>query len=341
MNKLENFLLDRTINDQVFDNKISGKIKLHKEPFDERFDVLYLKHYDDSLSQRDYNVSGYIDIIDKKIYDCDFWISEIIPKESSISLSSFSSLTSQMLKEIEKYIEDYSFKNQKDLKSISKKEFNSLEEWRINNFQKTVREQFIQEDDLEIVLGKSYSEAMLTETKEYHGKNVLIDYLNNPQKVVEKYSKKIISQNKEKLGLDLLIYDYKNDFLNKIEQNKKHVFDELYINKKIYSSIKDIDAKTLNITINYNDKTMTFKYDYNTLKYDLINDNRSSGGYGVAYEKVSEFIKENNPDAENHRWKEEFLFSHVSSITYGKKELYKNESLVKEQEVDLEEEIEK
>ena len=74
------------------------------------------------------------------------------------------------------------------------------------------------------------------------------------------------------------------------------------------------------------------------LKRDLTNDSKGSSGYGKAYEEVSKFIKENSQE-ETSRWTEEFNFSNITSITYGKNELYHydlSSSKDKEVEEDLE-----
>ena len=111
--------------------------------------------------------------------------------------------------------------------------------------------------------------------------------------------------------------------------------------RTVMNSIKDINAKTINITIQYGNKSLTFKYEYNALKRDLTNDSKGSSGYGKAYEEVSHFIKENS-HVNLSRWTEEFNFSNITSITYGKNELYHYDlslSNDKEAEEDLEIEI--
>ena len=139
----------------------------------------------------------------------------------------------------------------------------------------------------------------------------------------------MVDNNKDNLGLALLLYDDEIKLLNKIKMNYSYEFNDLHMKRKMYNSIKNINAKKLNITIMYNKKTLTFKYDYHVLKRALANDEDDGYGFGVAYNKVSEFIKENTPNNQHSRYNEDFEFSHIISITYGKKELYKKDDYIK------------
>lgn len=329
-NNVEKFLLDVNDNDKVFKGTYAPK-KINKEKYDDRFTIIYTKtSRDNSLAQENYEVAGYLDIKDKILYDYNYDIRDLLPNEKSlIEQSSFSVLGQKIDDEIEKYIEKYSFDNEIKLKNIALEKYNQFNDWEIDRYKKDVRELFIEEDEINIKLGKSYSTYKLANSHSFNSKNVYLEYLNNPDKTIEKYSMEIINKcddfdnNKLGLGLELLIYYDKIKYLNEILKNEKDQFHDLYINKKMYQSIKDLDAKTINITIQYGENDLTFKYDYHILKRDLLDDDKGSNAWGVAYEKVSDFIKENTNKLES-RGTEEFLFSHVTLITYGKKELYKN-----------------
>lgn len=341
-NKLVKFLLDNNLNDQCFDNPSFSKtkFKFHKEQYDDRFTIIYLKNNNDRLRQEDYRLGGYLDIKEKNIYDCDFWLREMLPEEDEIKIAHFEDVSESFSKGVCDYIEKYSFKNEDKLKDIAIEKYNHIDDWKINRYISETRKQFIEEENPIIKLEQSYRSNEAIGSGNYNSYNIYHEYLNNPEKTIEKYSKKIIDyeNNKEELGLDLLIYRDKIDLLNKILINKDNEFNDLYINKKIYFSIKDIDAKTLNITINYGGKELTFKYDYNVLKRDLLNDNRGSSDFGVAYDKVSEFIKENDKSLEKNRYREDFSFANISSITYGKKELYHHDFNISKNDVEQEQE---
>ena len=341
---IERFLLNPDVNDLVFEGNYNHQ-KIHKEQFDDRFVVIYTKTNYSYLSQNDYAVAGYLDTKDRVLYDCTYYLNELLPKEKNlIEKSSFGVLGEKLWNEIQDYIEKYSFANEEKLKDIAIEKYNHLEDYRIDSYKRDVREQFVEEMNPIIKLQKSYSSYEFTNIPEYKGHYIDVEYLNNPQKTVEKYANKIIetiddySNNKEELGLELLIFRDKIEYLDIIKENKNNEFKDLYIKRNIYNSIKDIDAKTVNITIQYGDKSLTFKYEYSALKRDLTNDSKGSSGYGKAYEEVSKFIKENSQE-ETSRWTEEFNFSNITSITYGKNELYHydlSSSKDKEVEEDLE-----
>lgn len=328
LNDIESFLLNPEENDKVFKGNYHPR-KIHKEKYDDRFIIIYMKtDKENYLEQNDYEVAGYLDIKEKCIYNHSYNMDEFLPKEKGLlERSSFGFLNNKMYEEIKSYIEKYSFDNEEELKEIAIEKYNHVDDWRINNYKKDVREKFIEESDVIIKLNKSYTDYEMTNSDEYRGKTIYIEYLDNPEKTVKKYANMIIEtiddyiNNKEELGLELLIYRDKIDYLNQIILNENHKFDDLYINKSIYQSIKDLDAKTINITIQYGENSHTFKYDYNTLRRDLLNDDKGSNAWGVAYEKVSDFIKANT-NKKDSRTTEEFLFTHVTSITYGKKEVY-------------------
>ena len=341
---IERFLLNPDVNDLVFEGNYNHQ-KIHKEQFDDRFVVIYTKKNYSYLSQNDYAVAGYLDTKDRVLYDCTYYLNELLPKEKNlIEKSSFGVLGEKLWNEIQDYIEKYSFANEEKLKDIAIEKYNHLEDYRIDSYKRDVREQFVEEMNPIIKLQKSYSSYEFTNIPEYKGHYIDVEYLNNPQKTVEKYANKIIEtiddyrNNKEELGLELLIFRDKIEYLDIIKENKNNEFKDLYIKRNIYNSIKDIDAKTVNITIQYGDKILTFKYEYSALKRDLTNDSKGSSGYGKAYEEVSKFIKENSQE-ETSRWTEEFNFSNITSITYGKNELYHydlSSSKDKEVEEDLE-----
>ena len=341
---IERFLLNPDVNDLVFEGNYNHQ-KIHKEQFDDRFVVIYTKTNYSYLSQNDYAVAGYLDTKDRVLYDCTYYLNELLPKEKNlIEKSSFGVLGEKLWNEIQDYIEKYSFANEEKLKDIAIEKYNHLEDYRIDSYKRDVREQFVEEMNPIIKLQKSYSSYEFTNIPEYKGHYIDVEYLNNPQKTIEKYANKIIEtiddyrNNKEELGLELLIFRDKIEYLDIIKENKNNEFKDLYIKRNIYNSIKDIDAKTVNITIQYGDKSLTFKYEYSALKRDLTNDSKGSSGYGKAYEEVSKFIKENSQE-ETSRWTEEFNFSNITSITYGKNELYHydlSSSKDKEVEEDLE-----
>ena len=341
---IEKFLLNPDVNDLVFEGTYNHQ-KIHKEQFDDRLVVIYTKTNYNHLSQNDYEVSGYLDTKDKVLYNCTYYLNELLPQEKKlIERNSFGALGEKLWTEIQDYIEKYSFANEEKLKDIAIEKYNHLEDYRITSYKCDVRRQFVKEMNPIIELQKSYSSYEFTDMQ--YNFDIDVEYLNNPQKTIEKYANKIIEtksdyrNNKEELGLELLIFRDKIEYLDIIKENKNNEFKDLYIKRNIYNSIKEVNAKTVNITIQYGNKSLTFKYEYSALKRDLTNNSKGSSGYGKAYEEVSQFIKENS-HGKTSRWTEEFSFSNITSITYGKNELYHCDlSLDNDKEVEEDLEIE-
>lgn len=328
MSKIEEFLLDEKMNDQVFETSYKN-IKLHKEKFDDRFTIIYSKSDNGGFLQSSYNIAGYFDKKENVLYDVIFDLQRLIPDDTSISCKSFEKIDNEFINEVKKYIENYSYENQNELKSLTEDKYLQKLDWRINNYKSDVRKIFIKSDDPEIKLNEFYNISLIRNSEDFYSKNHIIQYLNHKDNTISKYANIIIDKCKEDLGLSLHLYEDKIKFINIIKKNNNNEFKDLYVNKNIYNAIKDKDMRSVNITIKYGNNEMTFKYDCETLKRDLLNDYRGSSSYGIAYDRVSDFIKNNKPDLESNRYKQDFDFSNIKSITHGKNELYKNDSLDK------------
>ena len=328
MNGIEKFLLNESENDKSF-NSTYRPIKIHKEKFDNRFTIIYVKDESKDLSQNSYIISGYLDVIDKTMYETSYELRSIIDEESIISLKSFKDLDNEFKDNVRNYIKQYSFDNKEVLKDIAFEKYEEKSDWRITNYQKGIRELFIREENPTIKLDSFYSERDIDYLDEYSKKNIFIEYLNNKDKTIKKYANLIIDSNKEELGLALHLYDDKIKYLERIKKNINNEFRDVYINKHIYESIRDETAKTLNITVKYNNKECTFKCDYSIFKGYIMNDDRTATFYGASYEKVNQFLMENKQNPNNYR--NDFDFDHISLITYGKKELYMNNDIREKQ----------
>jgi len=327
------FLNDNNTNDSVFETKYNN-VKIHKEKYNDRFSVIYSKKDSKGLKQEEYSISGYYDIVDKVLYNSSYDISDIIARDNSITLDNFDNVFSKMCKEIDEYISDYVLLNADEYRKLGQEKYNNLDRWTKENSVKNVETKFIETSNPDLKMPSAGVSYKIRCRDEYFNKNVINDYLNDPQKVIEKYATEFIEKDKEELGSDLLIYDYQLSHLEKIKENKNNEFDHIYINKKIIESIKDIDAKNVMITINYDGKEITFKYDYNKFNSQLKSATYKGYEYGSNYDKVRNFLKDNDVRDERGYHEDNFLFKNISSITYSKKVLYENEKLKSEIELD-------
>ncbi len=323
MDKFASFLFDNNINDQIFEGNYN-LFKLHKEVYNDRFTVLYVQKYKDGLSGSDYEIGGYIDVKNKVIYDRNFWISNLTDDNEYIKSDYFFSLLKRIKSDIQKNVEKYSLENEEELKKIGRTYFKENELPYIRRREEEIIQRFIQGKEVELHL--AYPRNFLDNSEEYCNKNLFVDYLNNPQDVINKYTKEIIDKEKESLGTSLLIYEYEKEYFDKIKNNRNNEFENVYISKNIYDAIRDLDVKTISITIKYSEKYLTFKYDYSRFLRDVINGYDKSNDYGKAYQQVSDFVKENIKDGKSCSIAE-FDFNHISLITYSKKELYRNDNI--------------
>jgi len=332
-NNFKDFLNDSNANDQVFKTNYNS-VKIHKEKYDERFIIIYSKRESKNLKQSDYVVSGYYDSLDKILYNSTYEIDDLIPRDNSISLNYFEKITDKICKEIDIYMADYVISNAEEFRNLGQEKFNELENWRKNAATKQVEGCFIENDDSVLKMLNTGSSYKLRYLEEFNNKNLIVNYLNNPKEVVEKYALNFINDDKESLGTDLLVYEFQLEYLDKIKKNYNNDFAYIYTNKNILNALKDVNAKNLNITINYNNNEITFKYDYNRLISELKNATYKGYDYSSNYKIVREFLEDNNILNENGYKEDSFKFENITSITFGKKILYVNDISKQEKEIE-------
>lgn len=87
--KLENFLLDNKLNDELFDYQ-AHEYKVHKEKYDDRFDILYGKQNSRELRQRrsTYDLFGYYDKKDHCIYEANSFLHDKLQESQVIKFNS-------------------------------------------------------------------------------------------------------------------------------------------------------------------------------------------------------------------------------------------------------------
>ncbi len=332
-NNFKDFLNDSNANDQVFKTNYNY-VKIHKEKYDDRFIIIYSKRESKNLKQSDYVVSGYYDSLDKILYNSTYEIDDLIPKDNSMSLNYFEKITDKICKEIDLYMADYVISNAEEFRKLGNEKFKDMENWRKNAATKQVEGCFIDNDDSVLKMLNTGSSYKLRYLEEFNNKTLIVNYLNNPKEVVEKYALDFIDEAKESLGADLLVYEFQLEYLDKIRKNYNNEFAHIYTNRNILNALKGIEAKSINITIKYNNNELTFKYDYNRLLSELKNATYKGYEYGSNYKKVREFLEDNNVKNENGYKEDSFVFQNITSITYGKKILYTNDISKQEKEIE-------
>ncbi len=345
--KLEQFLLNNDNERFLYIDSewTSNCYHYYKEKYNERFYLVYERYYrDNRLDRSSYEFAGYYDCIDKVLYNPSYNLSKALENEKmSISFSGLGVIENKIAVEIKQLLVEYALKHQKEFKEKYQEEFLNQDEYIFKDFNKKVETEFIISQDLEQIVDCDYSPyESYTITKDYKDTTIYTKYLDNPKAEVNKLTKEIISTNKEKIEKDmafnLLENEYKNHYLSLIKNNVGNLYSDVYINRELLSSIKDVEAQNLNITIQYGDDKLTFKYPKMTLECDLKNGDINSGGYNKAYEEVKEFLKKHKDEKEWYR--SDFDFKNIISISYGRQILFeKNIDTEKEKciEDDLEE----
>ncbi len=321
---LENYLSDNDITIFKYVDKLHeyNNFQILKETLDDRFYSLYTKKISKSkMNDNSYNFAGFLDIIDKKIYNPSYEIEKILENSLIYQLSELSKLKELIENEVSKKLYDYALSHISELKKICNEEFLKQDEYHFNYYQKEARKFFVSDENSQMnqlnpKMFLKYSYFADTYSIPYS------EYLSDSNKMIKELANNLIKNDKTKknLGWEILEVEYKNRYLNSIYKNPQK-YNCLFVNREILKSIKDIDAENINITISYNNKELTFKTPKKRFEMGLRDAYTSDSYYGRSYEVVEKFLEENKKVKEN-RYKHDFDFDHISKITYGRKTLY-------------------
>ena len=332
-NNLEKFLLDKNRNKEIFEDSLANKYVVYKEKYNDRFDVIYYKRYTNSISQRDYDIGGYFDSKEKVLYEPNYNIQNMFLIDNKIRFSHFSDVEQKIKLELVEKVNKYLKDNFNTIKKDGKIKFEYLTSYDIERMKSEVNTQYIIQSEPRLDLFFNIDNTIIHKLKIYKEENYLLKYFEDKDKLIDSFFNEIITISKEDLGFTALKYDYMNKYLEELKSSKSGKYTQLNINRNIYQSIKDIYAKTININIGYGENNISFKFDFEDFKRALSRNDKGTSAYGVAYKRVSEFIKNNKPT--DNRYYNDFEFSHINFITYGKDEIYnkKNFEIIKQKKV--------
>lgn len=318
-NSLNSFLLNGTEQEMLINLDYLGLRKIVKEQINDRFYVLYCRQESNNMKQNDYEVCGYYDFIDKTLYDLKYYLDKCIQNDEIIQKKYFLDVEEEITNKVNDYITKYVLENKKDFEILGKEKYFSQKNWSTSDRWEVIQE-FISSKQAKVNFNINYSMFNVFYNDNFLESNSILKYLDNCDEYICEISKMLIEKNKEDLGYKLLCYYDKLDYLEKIEKNLNNEFSSIHINKNIYNAIKDIDAKTVNITIKYDNDYISFHFSYDKLKSELLCGNIGCCDFSKSYKVISDFIKERK--VSNRYTYEDFEFSHIESIKYGKKELY-------------------
>ncbi len=339
----DEFLINSGIpNFTYIDTEYSSNSKhYYKERFNHRFYLLYEKNYEsNSMNDNKYEFAGYFDCIDRILYNPSYNIRNYVFKEDeTYKYSYLSELSNQIYQDISNYLIKYALHYQIKLKNEYKEEFYNQEEHTFDSYKNDIEKEFMDSKELNEIPIPNFSAKYKFE-HEFNFSNNLIytEYLDQPKVTISKMCNKILEKEEiiKDLAEILLKNDFDNNYLKEILENKDGSFSNLFINRDILNSIKDTDAINLNITINYDGDSLTFKFPKSKLISEIRDKVYCASDYKKYYEEVKDFLKEHKKD-DSSCYKNCFDFSNITSIAYGKNVLYKKQGEIeknKEQEID-------
>ncbi len=324
-NNLEEFLKDDSRNKEVFEDNMQNKYVVYKEEVNDRFDTIYYKRYSESLSQNAYEVGGFYDKKEHTLYNPNYNIQNMFLLDHKVNIAYLAYIDRDIINKLNKKINTYLGDNKNKLKQYGKIKFEYLNEYDIRRVREEMNREFITQPNPCVSLSYDYSTYDLTKLKNYNQSDIYKEYLNNRDELINKLFDEVKVIKKEDFGFAALMYDFKLNYLHELVESGK--YPQININRNIYQSIKDVYARNLNINIGYGENNMNFKFDIDDLKNSLARGDTSTRTYGVNYRKVADFIKGNDLVRDG---KEDFEFSHINFITYGKDELYNKKNFEKE-----------
>lgn len=323
---LEGFLSNEDISFFEYVDNNRNSYNLFKEKINNRFYAIYSKMKNDSIVnfEKGYDFSGFFDIKTNILYNANYKLRYYLKDSKRVVLDELSSIERDIRTKCSAKVKEYAIKNSEVLKENYRKKFDAQSDYIFDNYMLEVDKLYIKEENL--------NHVELNKMRFYYCNffeaNSLIpytEYLNNPFDTIKELVDSFLKKDNmlDNICCIVLEMEYKNKYLNNIKRDLKK-YASLELNRKILSSVKNLNANNVNITISYNNKKFTFKFPYDRLIGSLLNADSSAGDFRYYYRAVEEFLYENKTSGSSYdKWK--FDFSNITSITYGRKELYSND----------------
>ena len=323
-NNLEKFLLDDNRNDELFMHDLYN-YKFHKEKINDRFIVIYYREIKNIIYQSDYKIAAYFDVKDKCLYEQQYVRLDYLLDNNEIKVNSFYDLNNEIIKKVNKTISKYINNNKKELANYGEKQYAELADYRLKVLKRETMSKYITEDNPKIDFAADYEHNFFQNYKCFIDGKIYYDYLENPEKTINELAERIINDDKEKIGLMILEKEQQCKYLEEILKNNNNEYDNLILNKKIYTSLKNVYCDSVNVTLNYNGNEITFRANTNDLKKNIESGLSKITFYNKSYKHVIEFLRNNTEPVSYGYYDSCFDISRIASITYGKKELYRKE----------------
>ena len=246
-----NFLLDKENDFILYKKDEDGNYYLRKENIgeDDRFQLIYYKSLDKKRLEVEYSVAGIYDTKETTIYNLCYPFMNIIPANSKIHSADFGTVEYEMMQKLNKNLNQYLIEHKDSIKKYGLNGYKELQNYQIQSLKRETEKVFITNSNPKIEYNFDVTTYTLYETLNSERSFEILKYLREPEQYVNNLVGKIVEKKKEEYGLYILKNNDKEKYLIELSKNKSGKYNDIYLNKTIYDSIKYTYARTLNITI--------------------------------------------------------------------------------------------
>ena len=280
-----------------------------KVPYNGNFDFIYtqMNYHGNNIKAENFEYAGIYNKTDGKIYNVHYMFpTNGIEHEIGISYEVFTkTFKDEINAKINEIIDNdrnkLTIKDESELtEDVYKRNLENAREYRETQ---KVRSLFLSgKTPADVVFNAGYSNTN-------HTKDTYIAYLTDKTDLIKTYAEEWIAKNQERIYADFLINDIIAEELQKTIDDKTY---EIHTVRTIINSLKNVDCKTVNVTVKINDIEFTFKTEVRRLKMDC---QYSYSTYEIAAQDRGKF-------KELYGRHTDYRPNDITKITYGKKTLY-------------------
>lgn len=256
-----------------------GKNTIIKIQYNENIDFLYKPSYGEFQYGNELYFLGLFEKITKKLYgsSLDFQSNYDIEMNSKYYESSIGKIEENITNGANMYLNKYVEENKTTLMNIGKEIFDKYisDDWNYSNIKNNIIKDYINDEQ-----NHKFSLSINSYHYEKNIKDLIIKYIQNPKETTKGIFKEYINNSekiesiyfndhhnnisvKEHLGAVLLETQLRNTLLQELKDNPNNEYKK---KRDIISSIKELDAQMVTITLKHNNEMITLKYPRNILE---------------------------------------------------------------------------
>lgn len=311
-----------------------GKTDILKIKYNENIDFIYKPSYGNLEYGNELHFLGIFERINKKLYGSSFDFQSKYNKEiySNYFAGEISRIGTKLVDGANLYLKTYIEENKVQLMNNSKEIFDKYISDENNNMKikkDAINDYIYKEDNIEMnfsVEEYSYEEHIKDLIMQYiqspveTSKKIFDKYINNPEKAENIY----INNNyeritvQENIGLMLQINQYRNMLLQELINNPNNEYKK---KRDIISSIKDLDAQMVTITLKHDKEIVTFKYPKRLLQQIEFY------GWYIPDLKIRDKVEKLYDNIYSGE-KDELFMKEIAKIEYSRKVIYEDKELL-------------